>query len=260
MSTNAMHVAKTGLNAQQTRMQVIANNLANVNTTGFKRDRANFETLLYQSVRAAGSPTSDGTQSGSAFAVGTGVRVLSTEKSFTQGNMVNTDNALDVAIDGQGFFQVLMPDGQIGYTRDGSFALTSDGTLSTDSGYIMQPEMAIPQGAMEISVSSDGIVSVKMPGQIEMQEVGQITLANFVNPRGLDPVGENFLVETPASGPPVIGPPVADGAGRLVQGALEALRVTYGPQDVARFQRPAGVPAMQMPGGMPPGMPPASKK
>jgi len=225
MSTNAMHVAKTGLNAQQTRMQVIANNLANVNTTGFKRDRANFETLLYQSVRAAGAPTSEGTQSGSAFAVGTGVRVLSTEKAFTQGSMINTDNALDVAVDGQGFFQILMPDGRIGYTRDGSFALTSEGTLSTDSGYILQPEMAIPQGATEINISSDGIVSIKMPGEVEMQEVGQVTLANFVNPRGLEPIGENFLVETPASGAPVIGTPMADGAGRLVQGALEASNV-----------------------------------
>ena len=225
MSTNAMHVAKTGLNAQQTRMQVIANNLANVNTTGFKRDRANFETLLYQTIRPAGAQTSEGTQSTTPFAVGTGVRVLSTEKSFTQGSLVNTDNALDMAIDGQGFFQVLMPDGRIGYTRDGSFSVNAEGTLTTDSGYVLQPEMAIPQGATQITISGDGIVAVQMPGEVELQEVGQITLANFVNPRGLDPVGENFLVETAASGAPVVGNPQADGIGRILQGSLEASNV-----------------------------------
>jgi flagellar basal-body rod protein FlgG len=225
MSTNALHVAKTGLNAQQTRMQVIANNLANVNTTGFKRDRANFETLLYQTIRPAGGQTSEGTQSTTPYAVGTGVRVLSTEKSFTQGSVVNTDNALDMAIDGQGFFQVLMPDGRIGYTRDGSFSMNAEGTLTTDSGYVLQPEMAIPANSTQIVVSSDGIVSVQVPGQVALQEVGQITIANFVNPRGLDPVGENFLVETPASGAPVVGNPNGDGLGRMVQGALESSNV-----------------------------------
>ncbi len=225
MSTNAMHVAKTGLNAQQTRMQVIANNLANVNTTGFKRDRANFETLLYQSIRPAGGATSEGTMSTTPFALGTGVRVLSTEKSFTQGSVITTDNALDMAIDGQGFFQVLMPDGRIGYTRDGSFSVNNEGTLTTDSGYVLQPEMAIPEGATQVVVSTDGIVSVQVPGAVEMQEVGQITLASFVNPRGLEPVGENFLVETPASGAPVVANPNGEGMGRLQQGALEASNV-----------------------------------
>jgi flagellar basal-body rod protein FlgG len=225
MSTNAMHVAKTGLDAQQTRMQVIANNLANVNTTGFKRDRASFETLLYQTVRPAGAPTSEATQATSSFSIGTGVRVLSTEKTFTQGALMNTGNALDMAIDGQGFFQVLLPDGRIGYSRDGSFAVNAEGTLTTDSGYVLQPEMAIPQGALQIVVSGDGIVSVQMPGEVEMQEVGQITLASFVNPRGLDPIGENFLVETQASGPAVVAPPQTDGMGRLVQGSLEQSNV-----------------------------------
>lgn len=221
MSTNAMHVAKTGLNAQQTRLQVIANNLANVNTTGFKRDRASFETLLYQTVRPAGSPTSEASQTASPFAVGTGVRVASTEKIFTQGSLVNTDNALDLAVDGSGFFQVLLPDGRMGYTRDGSFSMTAEGTLVTDGGYPLQPEIAIPQGALEITVSGDGIVAAKMPGQVEMQELGQITLATFVNPRGLDPIGENFMVESPASGAATVSTPQTDGAGRLVQGALE---------------------------------------
>ena len=225
MSTNAMHVAKTGLDAQQTRMQVISNNLANVNTTGFKRDRASFETLLYQTHRPAGSQTSEGTQTTSSFSVGTGVRVLSTEKSFTQGALVNSGNALDMAIDGQGFFQVLLPDGRMGYSRDGSFSMNAEGTLTTDSGYVLQPEMAIPPGALQIVVSGDGIVSVQMPGEVDMQEVGQITLASFANPRGLDPIGENFLVETQASGAPAVAPPQTDGMGRMVQGSLEASNV-----------------------------------
>lgn len=225
MSTIAMHVAKTGLDAQQTRMQVISNNLANVNTTGFKRDRASFETLLYQTVRPAGAQTSESTATTAPYALGTGVRVLSTEKTFTQGALINTDNALDMAIDGQGFFQVLLPDGRIGYSRDGSFSMNADGTLTTDGGYLLQPEITIPQGALQIAISGDGIVSVQMPGEIEMQEAGQITLASFANPRGLDPIGENFLVETQASGPPVVASPQTDGMGRIVQGSLEASNV-----------------------------------
>ncbi len=195
MSTDAMHVAKTGLNAQQLRMQVIANNLANVNTTGFKRDRANFETLLYQNIRPAGAPTSEGTALTTPLAVGTGVRVVNTEKLYAQGSLQTTDNALDVAIDGQGFLQVLLPDGRIGYTRDGTLSRNPEGTLTTASGYVIQPEIQIPDGATAINISADGIVSVQTPDQVEAQEVGQITLATFTNPRGLEPIGENFVVE-----------------------------------------------------------------
>lgn len=225
MSTNAMHVARTGLDAQQTRMQVIANNLANVNTTGFKRDRANFETLLYQTHRPGGAQTSDTTALTSPLAIGTGVRVVATEKIHTQGGLTTTGNAFDMAIDGQGFFQVLMPDGRMGYTRDGSLSRNADGLLTTDSGYIVQPEIPIPAGAQSITVSNDGIVSATIPGQVEAQEVGQLTLASFPNPRGLTPVGENLLVETTASGAAVVGAPMADGMGKLVQGALEASNV-----------------------------------
>ena len=225
MSIDAMHVAKTGLNAQQTRMQVIANNLANVNTTGFKRDRANFENLLYQNIRPAGSPTSEGTQLTTPLAVGTGVRVVNTEKLYQQGSLQNTENALDVAIDGQGFLQVLLPDGRIGYTRDGTLSRNPEGTLTTASGYVIQPEIQIPDGALSINISADGIVSVQLPDAIEAQEVGQITLASFSNPRGLEPIGENFLVESSASGPAVVGNPYADGMGKLVQGSLEASNV-----------------------------------
>ncbi|NGQ90026.1 flagellar basal-body rod protein FlgG [Rhodobacter sp. HX-7-19] len=225
MSTDAMHVAKTGLNAQQTRMQVIANNLANVNTTGFKRDRANFENLLYQNIRPAGAPTSEATALTTPLAVGTGVRVVNTEKLYGQGSLITTDNALDVAIDGQGFLQVLLPDGRIGYTRDGTLSRNPEGTLTTTSGYVIQPEIQIPDGATAINISADGIVSVQMPDAVEAQEVGQITLAAFTNPRGLEPIGENFVVESSASGPAIVAAPYEDGMGKLVQGALEASNV-----------------------------------
>jgi flagellar basal-body rod protein FlgG len=225
MSSDAMHVAKTGLNAQQTRMQVIANNLANVNTTGFKRDRANFETLLYQNIRPAGAQTSDSTELTTPLSVGTGVRIVNTEKLYSQGNLVTTDNALDVAIDGQGFLQVLMPDGRIGYTRDGTLSKNAEGTLTTASGYVIQPEIQIPDNAQSITISADGIVSVQTPDQVEAQEVGQLTLATFANPRGLEPLGENMVVESTASGAPVVGAPYADGMGKIVQGALESSNV-----------------------------------
>ena len=190
-----MHVAKTGLNSQQTKMQVIANNLANVNTTGFKKDRVNFESLLYQIQRSSGEQTSADTDLASAFAVGTGVRIVNTQKLYTQGSLVNTDNALDLAIDGSGFFQVLLPDGRVGFTRNGSFSRNAEGTLVTPSGYTLQPEIAIPEGVTEINVSADGLVSVQVAGEAEAAEVGQLTLANFANPAGLQPIGENFDVD-----------------------------------------------------------------
>jgi flagellar basal-body rod protein FlgG len=225
MSTNSMHVARTGLDAQQTRMQVISNNLANVNTTGFKRDRASFETLLYQTYRPAGAQTSDQTALTGPLAVGTGVRVVATEKIHTQGALNMTGNALDLAVDGQGFFQVLMPDGRMGYTRDGSFSRNAEGGLTTANGYLLQPDITIPAEALSINVSTDGIVTVQLPGEVEAQDVGQIELATFANPRGLAPLGENLLAETTASGEAVVGAPMADGMGKLVQGALEASNV-----------------------------------
>lgn len=225
MSSNVMHVAKTGLNAQQARIQVISNNLANVNTTGFKRDRANFESLLYQVWRPAGAQTSEATAQTAPTVLGTGVRLVSTDKMYTQGNLSMTDNALDVAIDGKGFLQVLMPDGRIGYTRNGTLSQNAEGTLTTSSGYVLQPEIQIPQEATSISISRDGIVSVTLPGEVDPQELGQITMAQFTNPRGLEPVGETMVVETTASGPPTIGAPLDGGMGQLVQGALETSNV-----------------------------------
>tara|TARA_B100000989_G_scaffold293313_1_gene270518 strand:- start:5866 stop:6654 length:789 start_codon:yes stop_codon:yes gene_type:complete len=225
MSTNAMHVAKTGLNAQQVRMQIISNNLANVNTNGFKRDRANFESLLYQVIRTSGAQTSVDTELTSGFSVGTGVSIVNSNKLHSQGSIVSTDNALDLAIDGGGFFQVLLPDGQIVYTRNGAFARNNEGTLTTSSGFIVQPEIVIPAEATKINVSSDGIVSVQIPDQVEAQEVGQIQLADFQNRTGLQPIGENFYVETTASGPPVLENPFAAGFGKLIQGSLESSNV-----------------------------------
>ena len=204
MGINAMHVAKTGLNAQQVRMQIISNNLANVNTNGFKKDRANFESLLYQVIRSSGAQTSVDTELTSGFSVGTGVNIVNSNKLHSQGSIVSTDNSLDLAIDGGGFFQVLLPDGQIVYTRNGAFSRNDEGVLTTNSGFIIQPEIAIPAEATKINVSADGIISVQVPGQVEAQEVGQLQLADFQNRRGLEPIGENFYVETIASGPPIL--------------------------------------------------------
>ena len=225
MGINAMHVAKTGLNAQQVRMQIISNNLANVNTNGFKKDRANFESLLYQVIRSSGAQTSVDTELTSGFSVGTGVNIVNSNKLHSQGSIVSTDNSLDLAIDGGGFFQVLLPDGQIVYTRNGAFSRNDEGVLTTNSGFIIQPEIAIPAEATKINVSADGIISVQLPGQVEAQEVGQLQLADFQNRRGLEPIGENFYVETIASGPPILENPFAAGFGKLVQGSLEASNV-----------------------------------
>ena len=223
--SNAMHVAKTGLNAQNSRMQVIANNLANVNTTGFKRDRANFESLLYQIIRSSGAQTSVDTELTSGFSVGTGVNIVSANKMHSQGSIISTDNSLDLAIDGTGFFQVLLPSGELVYTRNGAFSRNDEGLLTTSSGFIIQPEIAIPAEATKINVSADGIVSVQIPEQVEAQEVGQLQLADFQNRTGLQPIGENFYVETTSSGPPVIENPFAAGFGKIIQGALESSNV-----------------------------------
>ena len=216
---------RQGLNAQQVRMQIISNNLANVNTNGFKKDRANFESLLYQVIRSSGAQTSVDTELTSGFSVGTGVNIVNSNKLHSQGSIVSTDNSLDLAIDGGGFFQVLLPDGQIVYTRNGAFSRNDEGVLTTNSGFIIQPEIAIPAEATKINVSADGIISVQVPGQVEAQEVGQLQLADFQNRRGLEPIGENFYVETIASGPPILENPFAAGFGKLVQGSLEASNV-----------------------------------
>ena len=225
MSTSSMHVAKTGLNAQQSRMQIIANNLANVATNGFKRDRANFETLLYQVRRVAGDQVTADANLTSSFSVGTGARIVNTQKTMTQGSLVTTDNSLDLAIEGGGFFQVLLPDGRVGYTRNGAFSTNSEGVLTTSSGYVLQPEITIPDGVSQINISRDGIISVLVAGANGAEAVGQLQLADFTNRTGLQPIGESFFVQTDTSGDPIVTAPQAEGMGRIIQGALEASNV-----------------------------------
>jgi flagellar basal-body rod protein FlgG len=222
---SALWVAKTGLDAQQTRMSVTANNLANVNTTGFKRGRASFEDLLYQNVRQPGGPTSQQTQSPSGLMLGTGVRIVATEKTFAQGNLLQTNNSLDVAINGRGFLQVSLPDGTVAYSRDGSLQVDSQGQLVTHSGYAIQPSFSIPADAQSVTIGTDGTVSVQLPGQAAPQQVGTLQLADFVNPAGLQARGENMFQETAASGPPQTGTPGLNGLGTTVQGSLESSNV-----------------------------------
>src|SRR6185312_15009300 len=221
----ALWAAKTGLDAQQTEMAVISNNLANVNTTGFKQDRAVFEDLLYQNQTQAGANTSQTTESPSGMSVGTGVQVVATEKDYSQGSLTHTGNPLDVAIQGQGFFQIQMPDGTIAYTRDGTFQTNAQGQLVNSSGYLVQPGITIPQGAQSVTIGSDGTVSVTLPGQSAATQIGQIQLANFINPPGLQPIGQNLLVQSAASGSPQTGSPATNGLGSLSQGELESSNV-----------------------------------
>ena len=221
----ALWIAKTGLEAQQTRMAVTSNNLANVNTTGFKRSRAVFEDLLYQNHGQAGAQSSEDTQLNSGLMVGTGVRVVATEKIFNQGNVMQTGNTLDMAIEGRGFFQILTPDGSLAYTRDGTFQVNADGEMVTAKGYALQPGITIPEDAMSVTIGTDGIVSVLQPGNASPVEVGSIQLANFVNPAGLQPVGQNLFMESGSSGSPQTGTPGLDGIGRIAQGSLETSNV-----------------------------------
>ncbi|CAG0938445.1 Flagellar basal-body rod protein FlgG [Gammaproteobacteria bacterium] len=221
----SLWVAKTGLDAQQTRMTVVSNNLANVNTNGFKKGRAIFEDLLYQNVSQAGGATSQNTEKPTGLTLGTGVRVVATEKTFNQGSTVNTGNPFDVMISGRGFFQVLLPDGTQAYTRDGSFKIDSEGRLVTASGYEIQPSITVPNGVTAVTISPDGLIQAKVTGQVDPVTLGTLQIADFINPAGLQPRGQNMLVETAASGTPQIGNPNLEGRGDLVQGALEGSNV-----------------------------------
>jgi flagellar basal-body rod protein FlgG len=221
----ALWVAKTGLDAQNTRMQVIAHNLANVNTTGFKRDRASFEDLLYQTIRQPGAASSQNSELPSGLMLGTGVRIVATEKNFGQGGIEQTENPLDVAIQGRGFFQVLMPDGSLSYTRDGSFEMDSSGQLVTSEGYLVQPAITVPANTLSLTVGSDGTVSALVAGNSAPQNIGTIELADFVNPLGLQPMGQNLFKENVSSGTAQTGTPGSTGIGTLVQGSLESSNV-----------------------------------
>lgn len=221
----SLWISKTGLDAQQTQMDVISNNLANVSTSGFKRQRAVFEDLLYQNLRQPGAQSSQQTQLPSGLQVGTGVKPVATERIFTQGNLQQTGNNKDVAIQGSGFFQVLMPDGVTAYTRDGSFQVDNQGQLVTSSGYAVQPAITIPADAQSITIGKDGTVSVTQAGSSQPTQVGTLQVATFINPAGLESRGENMFVETSASGNPNTSTPGTNGSGTLSQGYVETSNV-----------------------------------
>ncbi len=221
----ALWVAKTGLDAQQMRMTVVSNNLANVGTTGFKQGRAVFEDLLYQNVRQAGGQSSQDTELPTGLSLGTGVRVVATERMHTQGAVMQTGNAMDVMISGRGFFQVLQPNGDLAYTRDGSFKLSAEGELVTASGYLVQPGITIPNDAQSITIGDDGTVSVRQPGQTSPTQVGTLETVDFINAAGLQSIGGNLYIETGASGTAQTGTPGTSGFGTLEQGALEGSNV-----------------------------------
>ncbi|BEV15192.1 flagellar basal-body rod protein FlgG [Herbaspirillum sp. DW155] len=221
----SLWISKTGLDAQQTQLDVISNNLANVSTNGFKRSRAVFEDLLYQTVRQPGAQSSQQTQLPSGLQIGTGVRPVATERIFTQGNVNQTNNDKDLAIQGNGFFQILLPDGTTAYTRDGSFQTDNQGQLVTSSGYTLQPPITVPLNTTKLTVGRDGTVSIMQAGSTATTQIGTIQVATFINPAGLESRGENLYVETAASGTPNPNTPGTNGAGALWQGYVETSNV-----------------------------------
>ncbi|MDM7860169.1 flagellar basal-body rod protein FlgG [Alteromonas sp. ASW11-36] len=222
----ALWISKTGLDAAQTDVSVVSNNLANASTVGFKKDRAIFEDLLYQNINQPGGRSSADTELPSGLMLGAGSKVVATQKSHTQGNLLTTENALDMSIQGRGFFEILQPDGSIAYTRNGQFTLNDQGQIVTPgAGFLLQPEIAIPEDAQQITISQDGEVSATLRGEAEPQVLGQINLSDFINPTGLQPIGQNLFVETAVSGAPIQGIPGLEGIGTVIQGALETSNV-----------------------------------
>ncbi|QFY90355.1 flagellar basal-body rod protein FlgG [Magnetovirga frankeli] len=221
----ALWTAKTGLDAQQTKMTVISNNLANVATTGFKRDRAIFEDLIYQNRRQVGGLADQNNTLPSGLQTGTGVRVVATEKIHTQGNLQRTENSLDMAVQGNGYFQISYPDGTIAYTRDGTFQRNAEGEVVTSNGMLLEPAITIPDNATSISIGSDGVVTVSIAGEADATNLGTIQLATFINPAGLEPIGQNLFRETAASGAPAVANPGEEDTGTLLQGHLESSNV-----------------------------------
>lgn len=222
----ALYTAASGMDAQQSNIDVIANNLANVNTAGFKKSRMEFQDLVYQQMQAAGSPTSTSSEAPVGLEVGLGTMPAATTRDFSNGNLRATNAPFDLAIEGSGFFQVTLPNGETGYTRAGSFHLSADGTLVTSDGYPLEPQIAIPQDAISVTISRAGIVSAQIAGQSAVQELGTIELAIFQNPAGLQALGGNIFVATTASGEPTTGAPGQDGIGTIVQGFLENSNVS----------------------------------
>ncbi|NVJ49476.1 MAG: flagellar basal-body rod protein FlgG [Gammaproteobacteria bacterium] len=223
----ALWISKTGLDAQSTDLQVTSNNLANASTIGYKKSRAIFEDLFYQTVRAPGSQSSQNTELPSGLMLGTGVKTVATQKDFTQGSFQLTQNQLDMAIEGPGFFQILMPDGQTAYTRAGNFALDDTGQIVTSgSGYVLQPGLTVPQDALSVDIALDGNVTVRVPNNAAPVNIGQIQTANFINTAGLQPIGQNLFLETGASGAPIVGNPSENGLGNIRGGQLESSNVS----------------------------------
>lgn len=232
----SLWISKTGLDAQQTQMDVLANNLANVNTAGFKRSKAVFEDLLYQNIRQPGAQSSQQTSLPTGLQLGTGVKPAATARVFTQGNLQQTGNNLDIAINGSGFFQVQLPDGSTGYTRDGSFRVDAQGQLVTSNGYALVPGITIPPNAQSVTIGQDGTVSISQAGSTAVTTVGTIQLSTFVNPAGLNSMGQNIFTETPASGTATPGNPGANGHGSLSQGYIETSNVNVVEELVAMIQ------------------------
>lgn len=222
----ALWVGKTGLEAQDISLATIANNMANASTTGFKKDRAVFEDLIYQVQRQPGALSSQNTQLPSGLQLGTGVRTVGTQKIFMQGDLTMTEQPLDMALNGRGFFQVLMPDGNISYTRDGTFHIDAEGNVVTANGYFLEPNIQVPEQTKTVTVGTDGIVTAVSAGDQEPVEIGNIEIVDFINPAGLQAIGNNLFLETAASGAPVAGVPSLDGFGSIIQGALENSNVT----------------------------------
>jgi flagellar basal-body rod protein FlgG len=232
----SLWIAKTGMEAQQTQLDTITHNLANVGTNGFKRSHAVFEDLMYQNLRQVGANSSEQTTLPTGLQVGLGTRAVATSRNFGQGNLQQTSNPLDIAIRGSGFFEVQMPDGTVGYTRDGSFQVNAQGQLVTNNGYTVQPGISIPANAQNVTVGADGTVSASIPGQTTPQNIGQLQLASFVNPAGLEPKGQNLFGETAASGTPNAAAPGQNGLGALQQGAVETSNVNVVEELVAMIQ------------------------
>ncbi len=232
----SLWIARTGLDAQQTHLDVISHNLANVSTNGYKRQRAVFEDLLYQNMRQPGAQADQQNQVPSGLMLGVGVRAVSTERIHTQGSLQRTDNALDMAVNGNGFFQIEMPDGTFAYTRDGAFQRNSTGQIVTAQGYPLAPAVTIPEDAVSITISRDGIVSVLQAGQVAPAEIGNVQVVTFVNNGGLQSMGENLYRETASSGPPAVNTPGLGGAGLINQGLLETSNVNVAEELVSMIQ------------------------
>lgn len=233
---NSLWISKTGMEAQQMQLDVISNNLANVSTNGFKKSHAVFEDLMYQNLRQVGSATNEQANLPTGLQVGLGVRTVATSRNFSQGNLQQSNNNLDIAVQGNGFFQITMPDGTTGYTRDGAFQLDNAGRMVTSGGLLLSGGITVPANATSLTVSQDGAVAATIPGNVSPQNIGTITTASFINPAGLEPKGQNIYAESAASGQPTVGTPSQNGLGPLMQGFVETSNVNVVQELVTMIQ------------------------